>query len=182
MRSHSAQVAGALLAAVLAAAVIAALIYSLRSANPQTAHSGQCAYLYSPGASMEANVNRDAIMVINESTSTSCTLTVPTISFIDSAGSPLDVPQDLAPGAAGRVLTLRPLGAAAVPFSIQPSSCAANSLQFTEFRATFGGGVQVRIQAAGGLCQGSRIVVSAPVPAADCGNGNLAWGSPKPTC
>lgn len=182
MRSRALQVAGGLLAAVLAVALISVLLYSRGTINPQISHGGQCAYLYSPGVSMRPNLNEEAIVVINESAANSCTVTVPAISFIDSAGNPLDVPQDFAPGAANGFQGLRPMGAAAIPFSIQPSSCSATSLQYAEIRATFGAGVQIRIWAVGDLCQGSRIVVSAPVPAVDCGGGNVAWGSPKPTC
>lgn len=187
LRVRSLQVAGGLVAALLAAALIVALLNSRGTINPQPAQGGQCLYLYSPG--IGSTVQTDAITVINESTSTTCTLKAPTISYIDASGNQLDVPQYWAPGAEQAVLRLGPLGAAAIPFSIQPNQCGLNSksLDYVYIRATFGAGVELHIPAAGNLCQGMRIIVSAPVPAVTCSDGAVTWASPsaggtKPIC
>ena len=187
MHSRSLQVGG-LVAGLVAVALVAVLLYSGRSLNEHPAHGGQCAYLYSPGMGFRVAANHDQVelMLINESTST-CTVKAPAISFIDSSGNKLDVPQDWAPGATVGVATLASMGAAVVPFTIGSGPCSTTTLQFASVRATFGPGVEVSIPGAGGLCQGTRVLVSAPIPAVACAGGGYVLTSPnssgrKPTC
>jgi hypothetical protein len=184
-QARSLQLAGGLVAAFLAVALVAALLYSRGSISPHPAQGGQCQYLYSPGSG--GNPQMEAIVVINESTSTSCTLKTPAVSFIDAAGNRLDVPQDWAPGASEGGLSLGPLGAAAIPYTVEPSRCSGTSLDYVYMRASFAAGVEVRVPGAGNVCTGMRIVVSAPTPAVTCADGSFAWASPntsgpKPTC
>lgn len=187
LQTRSFQLAGGLVAGLLAVALVAALLYSRGSLSPHPAQpGGQCAYLFSPGTSARGNMTNEVIVVINESLS-ACTLKAPTVSFIDASGNRLDVPQDLAPGALDGVLTLPGMGAAAVPFTIDTGHCSATSLKYANIRATFGAGIDVRVNESGEFCKGSRILVSAPIPAVSCGDGSFAWASPntsgsKPTC
>jgi hypothetical protein len=131
-------------------------------------------------------VQQEQMMLINESTS-ACTLKAPAISFLDSSGTKLQVPQDWAPGATAGVITLAGAGAAVVPFSLGSGPCSPTSLQFDSIRASFAAGVEVSVRGVGGLCQGSRVLVSAPIPAVSCADGSVMAVSPnlsgpKPTC
>ena len=186
LQARSFQLAGGLVAGFLALALVAALLYSRGFISPHPAQGGQCAHLYSPGVSMRVIEHQEQIMLINESTST-CTLKAPAVSFLDSSGNTLDVPQDWAPGATEGVVTLGARGAAVVPFSIESGPCSTPPLKFAFVRASFGVGAEVQIAVVGGLCQGSRILVSAPIPAVICADGSVVAGSPnisarKPTC
>jgi hypothetical protein len=187
MHSRTLQVGG-LVAGLVAVALIAVLLYSRGSLIPNLARGGggQCAHLFSAGASFRPALEQEEILFINESTS-ACTIKAPEISFIDSSGNKLDVPQDWAPGATVGVVTLASMGAAVVPFTIESGSCSTTTLQFVSIRATFGPGVEVSIPGAGGLCQGTRVLVSAPNPAVACADGSYVVTSPnssgrKPTC
>lgn len=183
-QSRSFQLVGGLVAGLLALALVVGLLYSRGSISPHPAQGGQCKYLYSPGVT--GQVQDQGILFINESVS-SCTFKAPVVSFVDGAGNRLDVPQVWAPGASEGVVTLEGISAAAVPFSIQYSQCLATRSQYTFILATFSNGVAVRVDQAGDFCQGSRIVVSTPIPAVSCADGSFVWASPnvsarKPTC
>ena len=187
LQTRSFQLAGGLVAGLLAVALVAALFYSRGSLSPHPAQpGGQCAYLYSPGS--ERSLEMEAIVVINESTSTTCTLKAPAVSYIDAAGNMLNVPQDWAPGASEGALSLGPLAAAAIPYTIEGQCTGTSkSLDYASVRASFGAGVEVRVPGAGNLCQGMRILVYAPVPAVNCAGGIYVWAAPntsgsKPTC
>jgi hypothetical protein len=185
MHSRSLQVGG-LVAGLVAVALVAVLLYSRGSLIPNLAHGGggQCAHLYSSGVSYRPVDRQEGLQLINESTST-CTVKAPEISFIDSSGNQLDVPQDWAPGATGGIATLASMGAAVVPFTIESGPCSTTTLQYVSILATFGPGVEVSIPGAGGLCQGTRVLVSAPIPAVACADGTVVGvlpNSPRPSC
>ena len=174
-------------AVLLAVALVAILLHSRSIISPaQTAH---CEHLSSAGVASSLETRKMGVSVflfINNSAST-CTLGTPAISFIDASGGRLDVPQDRAPGATEGITSLGAGKAAAVPFSFDSTSCGQMSLMFDHVRATFIGGVDIRIAHAGDMCTGSRITVSAPISAQSCADGSFVWdmpnsSGPKPTC
>jgi hypothetical protein len=185
-RSHarSFQLAGGLVAAFLALAIAAVILYSGRPINAHPPPQAACLYLYSPGGAFRPSTTEKYYFFVNESAS-ACTIRAPQISFIDSAGNALDVPQDWAPGATDGALTLESMAAASIQFSIAPESCLTPSLQFVSTRISFGSGAEVIIPGTYGLCAGTRILVWAPALATVCADGTyveIPPGGPKPSC
>lgn len=182
-RARSFQLAGGLVTAFLVLALVAAFLYSGRLIN---AHPSPppCLYLYSAGGGFRPLTRETFYFFINESASP-CTVRAPQISFIDSFGNALDVPQYWGPGAPDGVLTLQSMTAASIEYSITPDSCLTPSLQYVSTRMIFGSRAEVNIPGAAALCTGARILVWAPAPTVACADGSYADippGGPKPSC
>jgi hypothetical protein len=179
------------LAAGLAIAIVAGLVAVdvYRRSHSAPAIAGptvECSELVSVGGAARGlnPTSNEVLLFINGSDST-CTIGAPSVLLIGDSGKALDVPQDWAPGAHQR-LQLGPRQAAAVPYSISSLGCLV-ALRFGHVAATFSGGVTVPVTLAGELCAGSRITVSAPIPAHSCADGSFTWTSSnspgfKPTC
>jgi hypothetical protein len=182
-RARSFQLAGGLVAAFAALALVAVVLYSGRPLNGHPS-PGPCLYLYPSGGGFRPSTNETFYFFINESASP-CTLRAPQISFIDSSGNALDVPQYWGPGAPDGVLTLESMAAASIEYSITPDSCLTPSLQYVSTRMSFGSRADVNIPGAAALCTGARVLVWAPAPTVACADGSYAAippGGPKPSC